>query len=66
MKDFNFKGALVNGFCTIDDPENATTWTIPATCPSWEEVEKLGVPIYLHPRMSVPACGKRNTPATTG
>lgn len=59
VKDFNFKGALVNGFCTIDDPENAIYLDDPRYLPFWEEVEKLGVPIYLHPRMSVPSVRKK-------
>ena len=59
VNELGFVGALVNGLCTIDDPENCVYLDDPRYLPFWAEVEKLGVPIYLHPRMSVPSVRKK-------
>ena len=53
VKDYGFKGALVNGFCQIDDPEEPIFLDDARYEDFWAEVEKLGCPIYLHPRLSI-------------
>src|SRR5258706_3296560 len=54
MKDLKFKGALVNGFSQIIDPNSAVYLDMPQFRPFWAEVEKLGMPFYLHPRNPLP------------
>ena len=62
VTDLGFVGALVNGFSQIDDPENATYYDLPQYRPFWSEVERLGVPFYLHPRN--PLCRSTRTSMT--
>ena len=50
VKDFGFKGALVNGFSQKDKPENMLYYDAPEYRGFWGEVEKLDVPFYMHPR----------------
>jgi predicted TIM-barrel fold metal-dependent hydrolase len=50
VKDYGFKGALINGFCQIENPDIPVFLDEPQYFPFWEEVEKLNVPVYLHPR----------------
>jgi 2,3-dihydroxybenzoate decarboxylase len=50
VKELGFKGALVNGFSQVSDPETVSYYDTPDYWPFWEAVEKLGVPFYLHPR----------------
>ena len=50
VKDYDFKGALINGFCNIDDPNIPIYLDEPQYVPFWETAEKLDVPIYIHPR----------------
>lgn len=50
VKDYNFKGALVNGFTQIDIDDSMVYYDLPQYRPFWAEVEKLDVPFYLHPR----------------
>ncbi len=54
VRELGFKGALVNGFSQIDDPASAVYYDVPQYWPFWAEVEKLGVPFYLHPREQLP------------
>jgi gamma-resorcylate decarboxylase len=54
IKDLKFCGALVNGFSQIGSATNATYYDLPQYRPFWAEVEKLGVPFYLHPRNPLP------------
>ena len=54
IEQLGFVGALVNGFSQIDDPANATYYDLPQYRPFWAEVERLGVPFYLHPRNPLP------------
>lgn len=54
VRDLGFCGALVNGFSQVDDPQNATYYDLPQYRPFWAEVERLGVPFYLHPRNPLP------------
>jgi predicted TIM-barrel fold metal-dependent hydrolase len=55
VNDFGFKGALVNGFSQITDPNSAVYYDLPQYWPFWGEVEKLDVPFYLHPRNPLPS-----------
>ena len=50
VKDLGFKGALVNGYSQVSDPENAIYYDVQAYWPFWETVQALDVPFYLHPR----------------
>ena len=54
VKQLGFKGALVNGFSQIDDPDNAVYYDLPQYRPFWAAVERLDVPFYLHPRSPLP------------
>jgi 2,3-dihydroxybenzoate decarboxylase len=55
MTQLGFKGALVNGFSQIDDPENIVYYDAPQFAGFWDEVEKLDAPFYLHPRNPLPS-----------
>lgn len=50
VKDYGFKGALVNGFSQADVEDSMLYYDLPQYWPFWAEVEKLDVPFYLHPR----------------
>jgi predicted TIM-barrel fold metal-dependent hydrolase len=50
VKELGLKGALVNGFAQVSDPETVTYYDTPDYWPFWEKVEQLNVPFYLHPR----------------
>ena len=50
VKEYDFKGALINGFCNIGDPDVPVYLDDPRNIPFWEAVESLDVPIYIHPR----------------
>ena len=50
VNELGFKGALVNGFSQVRDPEVVSYYDTPDYWPFWETVERLGVPFYLHPR----------------
>ena len=54
VRDLGFVGVLVNGFSQINDANNATYYDLPQYRPFWAEVERLGVPFYLHPRNPLP------------
>jgi len=55
IRDLGFKGALVNGFSDIADGESVVYYDRPPYLPFWAEVERLGVPFYLHPRDPPPS-----------
>ena len=55
VNDLGFRGALVNGFSQVDDPDSAVYYDLPRYRPFWGELEKLDVPFYLHPRNPLPA-----------
>jgi 2,3-dihydroxybenzoate decarboxylase len=55
VKDLGFKGALVNGFSQIRDPNSAVYLDLPQYWPFWEIVERLDIPFYLHPRNPLPS-----------
>jgi predicted TIM-barrel fold metal-dependent hydrolase len=50
VKDFGFRGALVNGFSQVGDAETTLYYDLPQYRPFWATVERLDVPFYLHPR----------------
>ena len=55
VKEFGFKGALVNGFTQKDVPDSAIYFDIPEYRSFWSTVSDLDVPFYLHPRMQIPS-----------
>ena len=55
VRELDFRGALVNGFSQIGDPNNATYYDLPQYRPFWAEAAGLGVPFYLHPRNPLPS-----------
>lgn len=55
VKDYGFKGANVNGFSQVDDPETVVYLDDPRYAAFWATVEELGVPFYLHPREPLPS-----------
>ena len=55
VRDFGFKGALVNGFSQINVPESAVYYDLKQYWDFWGECEKLDVPFYLHPRNPIPS-----------
>ncbi len=59
VRDLKFKGALVNGFSQIGSADSAVYYDLPQYRPFWAEVERLGVPFYLHPRYSLPSRRQR-------
>ena len=50
IKQLRFKGALVNGFSQVNTMDSALYYDLPQYWPLWEVLEKLDVPLYLHPR----------------
>jgi predicted TIM-barrel fold metal-dependent hydrolase len=50
IRDLKFKGALVNGFSQIDDPNSAVYLDLPQYRPFWAAVQESDMPFYLHPR----------------
>ena len=58
VKDLGFRGALVNGFSQVNDPETAVYYDLPQYRPFWATVERLDVPFYLHPRNPLPRDAK--------
>ena len=55
VKELGFKGALVNGFSQIRDPNTAVYLDLPQYWSFWEAVERLDIPFYLHPRNPLPS-----------
>jgi gamma-resorcylate decarboxylase len=55
VHDFKFKGALVNSFSQVGTADTAAYYDVPQFRPFWAEVERLGVPFYLHPRDQLPS-----------
>jgi 2,3-dihydroxybenzoate decarboxylase len=55
VKDFGFKGALVNGFTQKDVEDSAVYFDIPEYRSFWATVSELDVPFYLHPRTQIKA-----------
>ena len=59
VRDLKFKGALVNGFSQVGAADSAVYYDLPQYRPFWAEVERLGVPFYLHPRYTLPSRRQR-------
>lgn len=55
VNELGFKGALVNGFSQIVDPESAIYYDLPQYWDLWSVVASLDVPFYLHPRNPLPS-----------
>jgi predicted TIM-barrel fold metal-dependent hydrolase len=54
VREFGFKGAMVNGFTQKDVPDSAIYYDIPEYRTFWAAVQDLDVPFYLHPRGQIP------------
>jgi 2,3-dihydroxybenzoate decarboxylase len=52
IRDLNFKGALVNGYSQAEG--TVFYYDLPQYIPFWGEIERAGVPLYLHPRDGTP------------
>jgi 2,3-dihydroxybenzoate decarboxylase len=55
IKELGFVGALVCGFSQIGAEDTSYYLDIPMYRQFWAEVQKLGVPVYLHPREPLPS-----------
>jgi gamma-resorcylate decarboxylase len=55
VEELDFRGALVNGFSQVGDPEVVVYYDLPRYRPFWQALERLDVPFYLHPRNPIPA-----------
>ena len=49
-----FKGALINGYSQVGRPDSVVYYDDLAYEPFWAAVERLDVPVYLHPREPLP------------
>ena len=58
VKDFGFRGALVNGFSQVGDADTTVYYDLPQYRPFWGVVHALDVPFYLHPRNPLPSQAK--------
>jgi 2,3-dihydroxybenzoate decarboxylase len=58
VKELKFRGALVNGFSQVGDPNSMVYLDLPQYRPFWAEVEALDVPFYLHPRNPLPSAAQ--------
>jgi 2,3-dihydroxybenzoate decarboxylase len=54
VKDLGFIGILANGFSQSSDPDALLYYDLQQYWPFWAEVERLGLPFYLHPRNPLP------------
>ena len=55
VEKLGFIGALVNGFSQIDQPDTAVYYDRTEYNIFWQEIAKLDVPFYLHPRNPIPS-----------
>ncbi|HTM62600.1 MAG TPA: amidohydrolase family protein [Burkholderiales bacterium] len=58
VKELGFRGALVNGFSQIGDPDSMVYLDDKRYAGFWAECEKLDVPFYLHPRNPLPSASQ--------
>jgi 2,3-dihydroxybenzoate decarboxylase len=58
VKELGFRGALVNGFSQVRDPQSMVYLDDPRYRGFWAELEKLDVPFYLHPRNPLPSASQ--------
>jgi 2,3-dihydroxybenzoate decarboxylase len=54
VTQLGFKGVMVNGYSNIDDENTAEYTDEPRLEVFWAKVAELNVPVYLHPRDSLP------------
>jgi predicted TIM-barrel fold metal-dependent hydrolase len=52
VSKLGFKGVLINGFAQHGREDNLVYLDHPSYTPFWEAVTGLGVPVYIHPRVS--------------
>jgi 2,3-dihydroxybenzoate decarboxylase len=55
VQTLGFKGAMVNGFQQVGNPDNVKYYDLPEYAGFWATVAELDVPFYLHPRMQIPS-----------
>jgi predicted TIM-barrel fold metal-dependent hydrolase len=55
VRELGFRGALVNGFSQVGDPNSCIYYDLKQYWPFWGVVDALDVPFYLHPRNPLPA-----------
>jgi len=55
VKELGFKGAMVNCFTQRGEADTAIYYDLPQFRPLFATVEKLDVPFYLHPRVTLPS-----------
>lgn len=55
VREYGFKGALVNGFTQKNVPDSAVYYDLPEYRSFWATVSELDVPFYLHPRAQIPS-----------
>lgn len=55
VTELGFKGAMVNCFTQKDVPDSAVYYDLPEFRPFWATVAELDVPLYLHPRLTIPS-----------
>jgi 2,3-dihydroxybenzoate decarboxylase len=58
VKELGFRGALVNGFSQINDPNSMVYLDDARYGGFWAECDKLDVPFYLHPRNPLPSASQ--------
>lgn len=58
VRELGFRGALVNGFSQIRDPNSMAYLDDARYRGFWAELEKLDVPFYLHPRNPLPSAAQ--------
>ncbi len=54
VRELGFRGALVNGFSQVENPDVPVYYDLPQYRPFWAAAEALDVPFYLHPRNPLP------------
>jgi predicted TIM-barrel fold metal-dependent hydrolase len=55
VRELGFRGAMVNGYTNLGDPDTALYYDDLRFEPFWEQAERLNVPVYLHPREPLPS-----------
>lgn len=53
VKEFDFKGCLINGYTPTDDPLKPIYLDHPMYEPFWAKVQELDVVVFLHPRTPI-------------
>jgi gamma-resorcylate decarboxylase len=55
VTELGFKGAMVNCFTQRHVADSAISYDLPEFRPFWAAVAALNVPLYLHPRLTIPS-----------